>query len=352
MPKHEIGHMLGLNHANENGKTYGDSTGYMAAGHKQTNWPQKCFNGQKNWKLGWYYSRQESIRMRTLERGALIKLATFVDFDISEEDEPVLLNVVDAYYLQYNVAKDFNSDTEEKKNKVTITAPTGGGSDGVEGLGVGDIYSKFFFEKSKRTLVIEACETRKGRRGADIMVISIAFDRSLCERKQPETNIESKPNESKLPSTTTKPSISSYVGMPLSMIFPAGYARLIRTEEPTTSPSVPPTAHPTENPSPTPTRIPTTSPTLEPTVSSVPPEQIEPSRLWKMINILQTMYETEEDDQEEKEVDPPKSNSPSIVDYIFRGTGETTETNPNLSTVTSGRSYSSGVVSIFNQGGG
>jgi hypothetical protein len=44
---HEIGHTMGLTHANENGQPYADSTGYMAAGYKNTDWPRKCFNGHK-----------------------------------------------------------------------------------------------------------------------------------------------------------------------------------------------------------------------------------------------------------------------------------------------------------------
>jgi hypothetical protein len=44
---HEIGHTMGLTHANENGEPYADSSGYMAAGYKDTDWPRKCFNGHK-----------------------------------------------------------------------------------------------------------------------------------------------------------------------------------------------------------------------------------------------------------------------------------------------------------------
>ena len=44
---HEIGHTMGLTHANENGEPYADSSGYMAAGFKDTDWPRKCFNGHK-----------------------------------------------------------------------------------------------------------------------------------------------------------------------------------------------------------------------------------------------------------------------------------------------------------------
>jgi hypothetical protein len=44
---HEIGHTMGLNHANENGQPYADSTGYMGGANITTDWPRKCFNGDK-----------------------------------------------------------------------------------------------------------------------------------------------------------------------------------------------------------------------------------------------------------------------------------------------------------------
>jgi len=55
---HEIGHNLGLGHASENGEAYGDRTGYMAGGYKNSTWPLKCFSGYNNWLLGWYRSRE------------------------------------------------------------------------------------------------------------------------------------------------------------------------------------------------------------------------------------------------------------------------------------------------------
>jgi hypothetical protein len=44
---HEVGHTMGLKHANEDGRPYADFSGYMAAGYTNTDWPRKCFNGHK-----------------------------------------------------------------------------------------------------------------------------------------------------------------------------------------------------------------------------------------------------------------------------------------------------------------
>lgn len=51
---HELGHNLGLNHANENGD-YLDYTSYMSAGHYEEGYPRKCFNGQNHHHLGKRY---------------------------------------------------------------------------------------------------------------------------------------------------------------------------------------------------------------------------------------------------------------------------------------------------------
>lgn len=152
----------------------------MAAGHRATDWPRKCFNGQKNWQLGWFFRRQHSVSPEALASGRLIRLATFVDYTIADYDEPVLVQIEDMY-LQFNKAKAFNIDTEEKQNQVTITRKTKSGSDALSGLSVGGIYAEFFFGQRRRTLIVEACDEITGRRGADVMVISVALDKSLCE---------------------------------------------------------------------------------------------------------------------------------------------------------------------------
>jgi hypothetical protein len=53
---HEIGHNLGLAHANEVG-TYKDQSGMMGYSYGQDNGPMMCFNGAKSWQLGWYAAR-------------------------------------------------------------------------------------------------------------------------------------------------------------------------------------------------------------------------------------------------------------------------------------------------------
>jgi hypothetical protein len=258
---HETGHMLGMTHSNEGGVAYGDSTGYMAAGHKEVDWPRKCFNGLENWNLGWYQKRQATL-VDSFEAGHLVKLATFVDFNRTDYDEPVVVNVADLFYLQYNVAKGFNIDTEEKKNEITITAPGIGGSDALAGLKESGQYLVPNFQNTPRTLIIEACRKRTGSLGADVMLMSIAFDTSLCngiyEKELTNAYAVAQVTRTRAP-TPASPSSS-----------PTGAPSEAPTHEPTMAPSSTPTAAPTEAPSNVPTTAPTKAPTTAPTASPAP----------------------------------------------------------------------------------
>jgi hypothetical protein len=246
---------LGLNHANEGGVAYGDSTGYMASGHKATDWPKKCFDGEKHWQLGWFFRRQQTLLTKDLASGRLIKLATFVDYDKSEYDEPVLVRI-DDIFLQYNRAKEFNIDTEEKRDQVTITRRTGSGSDALAGLSQGDLYSEFLLDDPNRTLLIEACGKQSGNRGADVMVISVAVGRSLCDKYYANQNAGS----------LEKGFVNNHLTRVEEDRRPAPivtrFSKPAPIISPSTSPSQPPTIFPTLLPSAPPTLAPTPAPTL------------------------------------------------------------------------------------------
>jgi hypothetical protein len=250
--------MLGLLHSNEHGVAYGDSTDYMAAGNKAADWPRKCFNGVKNWQLGWYQSRQVTINS-SFEQGHLIKLAAFVDFHRTAPDEPVVANIANDLYLQYNLAKGFNIDTEEKRNEVTITAPGESGSEGLAGLKEVGRYQVSNFQDSAHDLVIEVCKRQKGSLGAYMMLVSVAYDKSLCDQEKDEKaqrNYESDPVNAHVQSDpkTPKPSKASPVALP------------------TVLPSEIPTGAPSSAPSKSPTKVPTGHPTILPTYNPISTE--------------------------------------------------------------------------------
>jgi len=58
---HEIGHTLGFYHSLRAGKEYYDETGYMGYSFAVAGSPSKCFNGHKNYILGWYWDRTLEI---------------------------------------------------------------------------------------------------------------------------------------------------------------------------------------------------------------------------------------------------------------------------------------------------
>ena len=178
---HEVGHTLGLLHSNSNGMAYNDRSGYMGGGYTASKWPQKCFNGYHSWRFGWYSDRHLTINPLT-DGDQLIKLATFVDFNRAAVDEPVVVNIVDKLYLQYNVAKDFNIHTEQKQNQVTITEPGSKGTESLAGLRAGYKYTVSNFRFSGKTLIVEACETMDGALGSDVdvILISVSMGESLC----------------------------------------------------------------------------------------------------------------------------------------------------------------------------
>jgi len=61
---HEIGHTLGLHHANEGGDEYEDTSGQMGFSSRNEHGPRKCFNPSNSWHLGWYADR--SMRLNPL----------------------------------------------------------------------------------------------------------------------------------------------------------------------------------------------------------------------------------------------------------------------------------------------
>jgi len=95
--------------------------GFASSG---TGSPAMCFNGHKNYVLGWYADKQITVSPGT--GGAWSgKLVGFVDYTkaATSRNEYVLV-VVGQLYIQYNLAEGFNSEVKQKANMVTIaTAP-------------------------------------------------------------------------------------------------------------------------------------------------------------------------------------------------------------------------------------
>lgn len=124
--------------------------------------PKMCFNAAKSWQLGWYADKARTI-MPSGNFQVIGRLASIVDYPTTNAN--VLLEIKQttsewAYYLNYNVAKGFNSGTAEGRDRVMITtkhtANAGNQSILLKILGNGESYSIVDFNgKPGETLEME-----------------------------------------------------------------------------------------------------------------------------------------------------------------------------------------------------
>lgn len=190
-----------------------------------------CFNGHKNWLLGWYSDRTVEFYPNRAWGG---RLYAFVDYNRTPDNSYVVIRVRDLY-LQYNRARRFNSETKEKKNEVTITRGPGDNAQSrlLGAVGVGNGRSRTFrvpnFAGTGYSLVIEACEQVYGP--PDYVRMSIYLEngnqKSTCSGPSPPPPPTPKPTQSPTPRPTIRP-----------------------TPNPTVRPTVRPTPLPTPSPTP------------------------------------------------------------------------------------------------------
>ena len=275
---HELGHSMGLLHANENGRPYADSTGYMAAGHKSQDWPRKCFNGYHLWKLGWYRTRSLSLFPTEDDEPQRIVLSAFVDFDRANTSEPVLISLLDRYFLAFNVAKSFNQDTGGKRNKVTITEPGVGGTESLAGLGEGDAFA--LRTDDNKQLFVQACEVLpQSQYSPERVLIAVAVGESQPCLPSPSRAPTSRPSSSPTlqPTTTTPSAYPSPSPSILPSAAPTGRPSSAPSEQPSTEPTETPTQHPTQAPTIflVPSGYPST--TASPSVQKTPPPSLSPT---------------------------------------------------------------------------
>jgi hypothetical protein len=209
---HEMGHNLGLMHSNQNNVEYMDLTSYMSFGHAIPYYPLKSFNGANNAQFGWYSDRQ--VTVDPSQGGQVIALATFVDYSKSNKSDPVLIQIGTDVFLQYNRAKDFNSQSEQDIDQVTIVQQQ---NNGTSLLGSVDPFSNPQFtindlDGSGRNVVITACSSGSGDSdNPDWMALSIGYDQSYCiERAQQVTVAPTKASvQRQTPPPTMKPTLRS-----------------------------------------------------------------------------------------------------------------------------------------------
>ena len=175
---HELGHNLGLYHANlPNGNEYKDRSGYMGMADQVEGYPEKCYNAQNSWYLGWYKDRAiEALPERFANKPIHIELRPIVDYGITPIGQYVLVKVGDLY-LQYNRAKGINMDTSGMIDALTIVKEVQRGTEMMGGLNEKNKVYQMYDEKTQQTMTIECCFLDKQN---DIVTVGIGYGNNVC----------------------------------------------------------------------------------------------------------------------------------------------------------------------------
>lgn len=184
----------------------------MSAGFSSSFYPSKSFNGANNWQLGWYNDRE--LEFDPEQGGQKIILATFVDYGKTNKSNPVLIKVGNVTFLQYNRAKDFNYQTQEMIDEVTIVQQLSNGTSLLGGVNASN--SQFAisnFEGSGRDLLVYVCSSGSGNADdPDWVSLGIGFDHDFCNQTAFFSTVEPKSATiipSAAPLTTPLPSAAS-----------------------------------------------------------------------------------------------------------------------------------------------
>jgi hypothetical protein len=152
---HEIGHNLNLAHSGESA-SYDDQSGMMGYSYSNDEGPVMCFNGPKNWQLGWFDDKRTAI---TPTEGveASFTLIGAAEYTQASGNEYVILKVGTKHYISFNRRVGVNSGTVEGGDKVLVHEKEGTGygqSTLLSKLSSGGSYSIGYYNGSEKSLEI------------------------------------------------------------------------------------------------------------------------------------------------------------------------------------------------------
>jgi hypothetical protein len=200
---HELGYSMSLTDSNDV-KPLQDTTCYMVSGisrHGIVSFvkvltkrlstqgqysatvasPQKCFNAQKHWQLGWFSDKALTVSPTISPQS--FSLATFLDYNDTISSDVVVLNIGNLY-LQYNSATGFNVGTGENKNQVVVVqTQSNGDSEKLAGLNLQNPTLTIPNFQNDLDLLIEVCQFNSSR--LDIAIVSIALGNCSCSCSTP-----------------------------------------------------------------------------------------------------------------------------------------------------------------------
>jgi hypothetical protein len=162
---HEIGHNLGLDHANELGSSYEDETGQMGySGIRESFGALRCYNPAKSWQLGWYSEHSRRINPFIDAPFETTLTGITMNFETDDKSRNALLQIPNGnkdLYIGYNLANEFNSGTIEGENKVLINEQEFGGhkdSNLLAKLAKNDSYTIKDYQGSGKNLIISVTD--------------------------------------------------------------------------------------------------------------------------------------------------------------------------------------------------
>jgi hypothetical protein len=125
---HELGHLMGFGHSNEENTIREDMSGALGRSIGQVGGPNYCFNGHKFALSGWMDEKKKVVSTSSTDRqGYVGRLVAFVDMKVDElwKNDNTLLEINTGNgkpnaFVVYNRKKSFNDGTREKDDQVTV----------------------------------------------------------------------------------------------------------------------------------------------------------------------------------------------------------------------------------------
>ena len=141
---------------------------------------QRCFNGAKNWYLGWYDDKHKEVSLNQLPFTG--KLSAFLDYSLAKTDENVVVKLGTNHYLQYSHKDEVNAvgrDAVTVATSSTVESP----QHQTRLLAEIDEFEPSFtitdFEGAGSDVVIELCSrtlAQDQQTDSDVAMISIFLD--------------------------------------------------------------------------------------------------------------------------------------------------------------------------------
>lgn len=117
---HEVGHNLGLHHSGEGSAAYADQSGFMGYSYSQDE-QQMCFNGPKNWQLGWFSDRHVDLAANQSWSGRLYAPTRYASTaSINNNKMIVRIPGTQDHYVSFNGQEFYNANTGEGQNRVLV----------------------------------------------------------------------------------------------------------------------------------------------------------------------------------------------------------------------------------------